>query len=126
MARGEGPGVSEGGGAPRDGEIRQVRDDRVDARDKMQTQRAPSQTMQRIKVGMIGLAAVVIFIGLASAIIGSATRERPVVAAGSAQADVVANMALSNTTAAADGADEPLAEMGLAPSVNAQAPATPN
>jgi hypothetical protein len=31
-------------------------------------------------------------------------------------------MAVSNTTAS-DGTDEPLAEMGLAPSVNAQAPA---
>ena len=105
--------------------IRQMRADRVAGRDKMQTTHAPSQTMQRIKVGMIGLAAVVLFIGLASAIIGSATRERPVVAVGSAQADVVANMAVSNTTAP-DGAGEPLAEMGLAPSVNAQAPAAAN
>ncbi len=81
----------------------------------------PSQTMQRIKVGMIGLAAVVLLIGLASAIIGSATRERPVATAGSAQADVVANMGVSNTVSG-DAVGEPLAEMGVAPS-NFQAPA---
>ena len=121
MAGIEGAGLSKDG-VPAMRVIRQMRADRVAGRDKMQTTHAPSQTMQRIKVGMIGLAAVVLFIGLASAIIGSATRERPVVAAGSAQADVVANMAVSNTTAS-DGTDEPLAEMGLAPSVNAQAPA---
>ncbi|MEG3173345.1 hypothetical protein U1708_14095 [Sphingomonas sp. ZB1N12] len=78
--------------------------------------------MQRIKVGMIGLAAVVLLIGLASAIIGSTNRERPVATAGTAQADVVANMGVSNTVEAA-GAGEPLAEMGVAPSANAQAPA---
>ncbi len=68
---------------------------------------------------MIGLAAVVLLIGLASAIIGSATRERPVMTAGAAQADVVANMAVSNSVAA-DRTGEPLAEMGVAPSANAQ------
>ncbi len=82
----------------------------------------PSQSMQRIKVGMIGLAAVVLLIGLASAIIGSASRERPVATAGAAQADVVANMAVANTTTVA-AAGEPLAEMGVAPSANTQAPA---
>ena len=112
--------MSRGGGQDFD-EIRQMHDDRVVPRDKMQTARTPSQTMQRIKVGLIGLAAVVLFIGLASAIIGSATREQPVVAAGSAQADVVANMGVGNSVVADSG--EPLAEMGLAPSVNAQSPA---
>ena len=82
----------------------------------------PSQSMQRIKVGMIGLAAVVLLIGLASAIIGSASRERPVATAGAAQADVVANMAVANTTTVT-AAGEPLAEMGVAPSANTQAPA---
>ena len=121
MARVEGACLRSMQATP-DAAVRQMRGDRVAKHAKMQNGHAPSQTMQRIKVGMIGLAAVVLFIGLASAIIGSATRERPVVAAGSAQADVVANMAVSNTTAS-DGTDEPLAEMGLAPSVNAQAPA---
>ena len=65
--------------------------------------------MQRVKVGMIGLAAVVLLIGLASAIIGSATRDRPGSAMGSSPA-VVANMIGSNQAAA-----EPLAELGVAP-----------
>ncbi|WP_380778423.1 hypothetical protein [Sphingomonas sp. R86520] len=87
----------------------------------MKPNHEPSQSMQRIKVGMIGLAAVVLLIGLASAIIGSASRERPVATAGAAQADVVANMGVSNATEAS-GTSEPLAEMGVAPSANAQAP----
>ncbi|HXH16486.1 MAG TPA: hypothetical protein VNJ10_10185 [Sphingomonas sp.] len=88
----------------------------------MKMSHEPSQSMQRIKVGMIGLAAVVLLIGLASAIIGSASRERPVATAGAAQADVVAKLGVSNTTIVA-AAGEPLAEMGVAPSANTQAPA---
>ncbi len=88
----------------------------------MKSPHDPSQNMQRIKVGMIGLAAVVLLIGLASVIIGSASRERPVATAGAAQADVVANMGVSNMTGVA-GAGEPLAEMGVAPSANTQAQA---
>ncbi len=104
---------------------RQSRDNRVSVRDKMKVPRETSQSTQRVKVGMIGLAAVVLLIGLASAIIGSATRERPVAIAGAAQAGVVANMAVSNSVAP-DGAGEPLAEMGVAPSANIQAPAAAN
>jgi len=81
----------------------------------------PSQPLQRIKVGMIGLIAVVVLIVIASAIISSATRERPVT--GSAQANLVAEIAATNDTAAL-GTGEPLAEMGVAPSsANLQGPA---
>lgn len=77
------------------------------------------QALQRVKVGAIGLAAVVLLIALASAIIGSATRERPV--GGAAQANIVAEIAQTNTEAP-DG--EPLAEMGVAPGAgNSQEPA---
>lgn len=94
-------------------------------RDKMKVVREPSQTTQRVKVGMVGLAAVVLLIALASAIIGTATRERPIAAAGSARADVVANMALLNE-ASPDAQDEPLAELGVAPSAgNSQSAALP-
>lgn len=71
----------------------------------------PTQSMQRVKVGMIGLAAVVLLIGLASAIIGSATRERPVTIAGASQTAALANITATNQTSAA----EPLAELGVAP-----------
>ena len=77
--------------------------------------------MQRIKVGVIGLVAVVLLIAVASAILGSATRERPIAIAGSAQADVVANIAMTNASvaaAASDGSGEPLAELGVAPSTS--------
>lgn len=86
----------------------------------MKSQHEQSQTMQRVKVGMIGLAAVVLLIALASAIIGSASRDRPVATAGAARSEVVANMGIANFTA--DAAGEPLAEMGVAPSANSQAP----
>ena len=81
----------------------------------MKVARDPSQTAQRVKVGMIGLAAVVLLIAVAAVIIGSATRERPIATAGSAQADVVANIAITNATAGVE-AGGALAELGVAPS----------
>ena len=89
----------------------------------MRAARDTHQTMQRIKVGVTGLVAVVLLIVVASAILGSATRERPIATAGSAQADVVANIAMTNAgAAAADSSGEPLAELGVAPSTsNSQA-----
>ena len=69
----------------------------------------PHQALQRIKVGVIGLAAVALLIALASAIIGSATRGRPV--GTPAQGNLVVAMAQGNATA--EG--EPLAQMGVAP-----------
>lgn len=66
---------------------------------------------------MVGLAAVVLLIALASAIIGTATRERPMGAAGSARADVVANIAIINAAEAAS-TGEPLAELGITPSTS--------
>lgn len=74
--------------------------------------------MQRVKVGLIGLAAVLLLIGLASIIIGSAARERPVTAIGAPQPEVVANMAIDNGLVPGT---EPLAELGVAPSANTQA-----
>jgi len=73
----------------------------------MKSARDHIQTVQRLKVGLIGLAAVVLLIGLASAIIGSTTRTPPAGISG----DPVANMALTNEA----GQGEPLAELGAAP-----------
>lgn len=78
----------------------------------MKAVRDPSQTIQRVKVGTIGLVAVVLLIAVASAIIGSATRERPIASAGGAQANLVANIASVDGNASG----EPLAELGVAPS----------
>lgn len=79
-----------------------------------------NQAMQRVKVGMIGLAAVILLIALASAVIGSVSRERPIATVGAPKADVVANMGVANEVAA-DGSGEPLAELGAASSAgNAQ------
>lgn len=80
----------------------------------------PNQSIQRVKVGMTGLALVLLLIGLASAIFSSASREPPVAAAGAAQPDVVANLVVSDTTNGA-AAKEPLAELGVAPSTAVEA-----
>lgn len=89
----------------------------------------PNQSIQRVKVGMTGLALVLLLIGLASAIFSSASREPPVAAVGAAQPDTVANLAMTDAANAA-AAKEPLAELGVAPSTapeaeNELAPAKP-
>ena len=81
---------------------------------QMKAERDTSQALQRVKVGLTGLAAVVLLIGLASAIMRAATREAPISGAGAAKAEVVANMADGNATD--DPTGEPLAELGVAPS----------
>ncbi|HEU0044303.1 hypothetical protein [Sphingomonas sp.] len=70
------------------------------------------QTSQRVKVGAIGLVVVILLIALASAILGSASRDRPIEVSGSAKPDVVANMALGNEQTQSS---EPLADMGVSP-----------
>ena len=69
--------------------------------------------MQRVRVAMTGLAAVFLLIGLASAAFNYESKERPVTAIGAAKPETVANIA---DTALLNTADEPLAEMGIAPS----------
>lgn len=73
------------------------------------------QVMQRVKVGMIGLAAVILLIGLASAVFSAANRERPIDVAGAPKADLVANLTITNTAIPSDPTKEPLAELGVAP-----------
>ena len=71
----------------------------------------PKQSMQRVRVGLTGLASVLLLIGVASAIFSSANKERPVVADGASKPEVVANMTdgvLDNEMAATK--DEPIAE----------------
>ena len=68
---------------------------------------------------MTGLAMVLVLIGLASAIFSSANRDEPVAAIGAPNAMVVANMtAETGNTSAEKGKDEPLAELGVAPSTS--------
>ncbi|WP_254605199.1 hypothetical protein [Sphingomonas bacterium] len=80
----------------------------------MISEREHTQAVQRIKVGLVGLAAVILLIGFASAIMRTVTRETPVTAIGAPKADVVANMVLTN---AQGDTGEPLAELGIAPAV---------
>lgn len=89
----------------------------------MKSSASQTQAMQRVKVGLVGLAAVVLLIGLASVIFSAANREKPVVAAGAPQAEAVANMtAAGNAAAAADTTNEPLADLGVAPSAKEATP----
>ncbi|MEG3179442.1 hypothetical protein [Sphingomonas sp. LT1P40] len=71
--------------------------------------------MQRVRVGLTGLATVLLLIGVASAIFTSAEKEGPVVADGAPSADVVANMTDGVTGNTAMAKDEPIAELGIAP-----------
>lgn len=73
-----------------------------------------SQSMQRVRVGMIGLAAVILLIGLASILFSGVRDQRAAAAAGGSNAQVVANMA-ANGPILANEADEPLADLGVAP-----------
>lgn len=82
------------------------------------------QTRQRLRVGMLGLAAIVLLIGLASAIFSSVNQEQPVTVAGAAQPEVVANMSAPMTEPSASPTNEPLADLGVAPSA-AKSPETP-
>lgn len=94
---------------------------RYTAPERMTVARQTSQTIQRARVGLIGLAAVIMLIGIASAIMRAVTRERPVAAAGAAQPEVVANMLIAN---AAEAGGEPLADLGVTASAsNTAAPA---
>ena len=77
-----------------------------------------TQALQRVRVGMTGLASVVLLIGVAAAVWSSASREAPVTAAGASNSSVVANMTSESGGAKADEIieTEPLAELGAAPS----------
>lgn len=72
---------------------------------------------------MIGLAAVVLLIGLASAIFSTVSREPPVEAVGAARPEVVANMA--NGAPSPTPTNEPLAELGVTPSAAGTPTPTP-
>ena len=77
------------------------------------------QTMQRVKVGVIGLATVLLLIGLAATVFGIVSREKPGVAVGAPKAAVAANLTASSTTAPnAAPTSEPLAELGVAPAAS--------
>ena len=76
----------------------------------------PHSSMQRVRVGLTGLATVMLLMGVASAIFTSARDEAPVVAGGAPKPEVVANMTEGMVTnSAAEPKDEPIAELGIAP-----------
>jgi hypothetical protein len=87
----------------------------------MKSARDAGQSMQRVRVGMIGLAVVVLLLALASAVMRSASREAPVAAAGAPRTEAVANMGLLNQ----QEPGEPMAELGITPSTGNVQPAVP-
>jgi hypothetical protein len=82
------------------------------------SQTESGQTMQRLKVGMTGLALVLVLIMLDSALSSTASTDKPVDVVGGPKAEVVANLSITNDSVAAGPAkgSEPLAELGVAPS----------
>ena len=71
--------------------------------------------MQRIRVGMTGLAIVLVLIGIVSVVFSSVNRDQAVSAIGASNASVVANLS-DGVGAEGKSKDEPLAELGVAPS----------
>lgn len=72
--------------------------------------------MQRVRVGLAGLAAVLLIIAVSATIFSAVHHESPVVAAGAPKVDVAAGLAIANSAAPSEAATgEPLAEMGVAP-----------
>ena len=70
--------------------------------------------MQRVKVGATGLAIVLLLIAVAGVMFRSASHEQPVAVAGASKPDVIANLSMTNATAA-DTSHEPMADLGVAP-----------
>ena len=71
--------------------------------------------MQRVRVAVTGLASVFVLIAVASALFNLTSKEPAVTAVGAPKPEVVANMTstpIGNTT------NEPLAELGVAPSTD--------
>ena len=64
------------------------------------------QTMQRVKVGVIGLAAVLLLIGLAATIFAIVSREQPVPRSARRKADVVGQPDDVERRGAGRGADQ--------------------
>lgn len=75
-----------------------------------------TQSMQRVRVGMTGLASILVLIGLMSAVLSWTSKEPPVKAGGAPQPEVVANITDGASANAFAPANEPLAELGVAPS----------
>lgn len=75
-----------------------------------------AQTMQRIYVGLTGLAVVTVLIVLASAVVAWRANDMPVSAVGASNSAVVANMTALGNSLGEKTKEEPLAELGAAPS----------
>lgn len=84
----------------------------------------PEQTKQRIKVAMTGLAAVVMLIGIAGVVFSAVDTEAPVEAIGTSNTDRVANLTAIDRAGTPEKStiDEPLAELGVAPTKSAAEP----
>jgi len=76
--------------------------------------------MQRVRVGLTGLAMVAVLIVLASAVFTSANREQAISAIGASNSAVVANMTAIGNTLGEKIKEEPLAELGAAPSTSTE------
>ncbi|WP_288455799.1 hypothetical protein [uncultured Sphingomonas sp.] len=98
---------------------------KVPHRDKDSAERAQAdQVRQRVRVGMSGLAAIVLLIGLASAVFSSVDHDASTKAAAGATdpAGVVTNQVAP--APAPSASNEPLAELGVTPAAaNTPAPA---
>lgn len=72
--------------------------------------------MQRVKVGMTGLAIVLLLIGLASLVFSAASRNSGTGARTYPNNETIANVATANAT---ESPDEPMTELGVSPGTQA-------
>lgn len=86
----------------------------------------PGHAGHRAKVGMIGLAAVLLLIGLAAAVFATATKDRPLMLAGNAHTRTEHRIADNATVPGDKTNNEPLAELGVAPSTSSPEPVSDN
>ena len=89
--------------------------------------RAHRQELQRIQIGLVGLAAVLLIVTLANLVIDNARKDAASDATAAAIEQGIAGVANATASAAAPTPNEPLADLGVTPATDSAAPvATPS
>lgn len=89
--------------------------------------RAHREDLQRIQIGLVGLAAVLLIVTLANLVIDNARKDAASEATASAIEQGIAGVANATATVTPPSANEPLADLGVTPGTDSAAPiATPS
>ena len=88
--------------------------------------RAHREELQRVQIGLVGLAAVMLIVTLANLVIQTARNEAALDSAAAVQAVPGNGQVNSSGTAVAAGPSEPLADLGVTPTADSSAPSVPD